>query len=466
MTEKKTIATPHPDVAYMHELVRPVRAVMGGTRSMREAGKDYLPKETAESEEAYKVRLNRTVLFNALRKTVQDMAGRVFAKEIALEDGSAQFDTWAENIDGQGSHLSVFASHVFQDALQAGISYIIADTPAATEGATRATQGRPYLVHLKAEDVIGWTYESTKDGLELTSFRYYETIEEVDGVHVNRITQIKVLLPGAYEIWRKSGGKDNQEWAMVEDGLRGITEIPVSAVYLEKTGFMTGQPPLMDLADLNITHWQSSSDQRNILHVARVPILFASGVAEDQQLTVGANSFVRASDAQSDMHYVEHSGAAIGSGKDDLKELEFQMQAMGLQLLQDEPKQTATGEARDDVKENSRLGRMADALKDGLENALMFMAMLGGIPSQEPDVVVNKDFGISARGAADIQSLLSAWTAGLLSSETVINEFVRRGFISDYVTPEGEAERLLNEPDDEEAMQDALPSNQGGTPAN
>ena len=222
---------------------------------------------------------------------------------------------------------------------------------------------------------------------------------------------------------------------------------------------MTGEPPLRDLVDLNITHWQSSSDQRNILHVARVPILFMAGVQEDVSLLVGSGSLTRASDANASLQYVEHSGAAIGAGRDDLRELEFQMQAHGLQILAGEPGQTATGEVRDDIKENSRLARMADALKDGLENAMMYMAMLGGVPGQEPSIVVNKDFGIAARGAVDIQSLIAAYNTGLISHETIIQEFVRRGFIADSVTPEDEVERLLMQPgDDETAMRDALPS--------
>ena len=135
------------------------------------------------------------------------------------------------------------------------------------------------------------------------------------------------------------------------------------------------------------------------------------------------------------------------------------MQAMGLQLLQSEPTQTATGEVRDDVKENSRLGRMADALKDALENALVFMGKLGGTPV-DPSVVVNKDFGITARGAVDIQQLISAYQAGLLCWESVLDEFVRRGFVSDMVTAEEESGRLLDNPDntDEMAARDALPS--------
>ena len=455
MDMEKTIATPHPDAAKMHELLRPIRTIMGGTSAMREAGNEFLPQEEGESELAYKARVKRTVLFNALRKTVQDMAGRVFAKEITIDNGPN--DDWLENIDGAGKHISVFASEVFQDALQAGITYIVVDTPTSVDGATRATQGRPYMVRLSVDDVIGWTQEITPEGVTLTSFRYYETAETSDGVHVNRQKQIKVLLPGAYQIWRESDDA-KKEWMMFQEGTRGVNEIPVVPVYVNQTGFMTGSPPLQDLADLNITHWQSSSDQRNILHVARVPILFASGVAEDQALTVGAGSFIRASDPNSKMSFVEHSGAAIGAGHDDLKELEFQMQAMGLQLLQAEPKQTATGEVRDDVKENSRLGRMADALKDGLENALVFMGLLGSQPVN-PSVMVNKDFGITARGAVDIQQLIAAYQAGILSWETVLDEFVRRGFVSDMIIPEDESQRLLDNPDsgeDEMAAREAL----------
>lgn len=439
----------------MREATKSLRTVVAGTKAMRDAGKTYLPKEEGESELAYEARLKRTVLFNATRKTVQDMAGRVFAKEVQIDGGSSRFAQWAENIDGTGRHLNTFAAHVFADALQSGIAYIVADTPVNDDGATLATQGQPYLVHLSVEDVIGWTHEYTEDGLRLTSFRYYETVEMTDGVHAETITQIKVLLPGAYECWRKN---EKEQWVLYQEGARGIEEIPVAPIYLNQTGFMTGEPPLRDLADLNITHWQSSSDQRNILHVARVPILFMAGVHEDVKLVVGSGSLTRASDANASLTYVEHSGAAIGSGKDDLKELEFQMQAMGLQLLQAEPTQTATGEVRDDVKENSRLGRMADALKDGLENALAFMAELGGISGQEPSVIVNKDFGITARGAVDIQALISAYQAGLISYETALNEFIRRGFIADSVTVDEETERLLSGPfDDDPAMRDALP---------
>ena len=56
---------------------------------------------------------------------------------------------------------------------------------------------------------------------------------------------------------------------------------------------MRGSPPLLNLALLNIKHWQSQSEQDNILHVARVPILSVYGLAEGQELTIGSSSAMR-----------------------------------------------------------------------------------------------------------------------------------------------------------------------------
>ena len=175
---------------------------------MRSAAEKYLPREPAEDLVAYSARLNRTVLFNAFKKTVMDMTGRVFAKEILLgEDVPEAIVTWSENIDMAGRHLSQFASDVMQDAMQTGIAYILVDSPEG-EGETRADQGRPYLVHIRAEDVIGWSSETIGEATRLTSFRFYETVEVTEGYHVERVRRIKVLTLGGFEVWSQNERKE------------------------------------------------------------------------------------------------------------------------------------------------------------------------------------------------------------------------------------------------------------------
>ena len=109
-----------------------VRTLMGGTAAMRAAGALYLPPFMAETTTNYKARIQRSVLFNGLRKTVVDMTGRVFAKPIVLgDDMPEQLKAIAENVDNAGRHLNVFARDIFFDALQSGIGFIFADMPPA-----------------------------------------------------------------------------------------------------------------------------------------------------------------------------------------------------------------------------------------------------------------------------------------------------------------------------------------------
>lgn len=467
---KKTVATPSADYK-AHEITRTlVRTLMGGTHAMRLAGQAYLPQENGESGDAYAARLNRTTLFNAFRKTVKDMAGRVFAKPIAIgDDVPPLLVEHAENIDLTGRNLNTFAFEICKDALQTGVSFILADMPPAQAEGTRADEiasgRRAYLVHVKADDLIGWKSELIEGQETLTQIRIRETVYEpsADSPFEDvAVTQIRVLeRPNVWQIWREVKDADgNSRWVVHDEGTTTLSYIALAAVYFQRTGFMTGEPPLMDLADLNVAHWQSHSDQRNIVHVARVPILFGAGFDETATFTVGAGTMARSSSAEAKLTYVEHSGAAIGSGRDDLKDLELQMQAMGLQLLVSSPGQTATGELRDDTKENSPLAMMAHALQDGLEQALGFMADFEGLGKDAGgSLVVNTDFGVASRDVTDQQTLLAATSNGLITHETFLREMQRRGVLADDLDVDAEIANLslMAEEADAEPLQPGGP---------
>lgn len=423
-----------------------VRTLMGGTPAMRSAGETYLPKEEGETHKAYMARMARSVLFGALGKTVADMTGKVFAKPIVLkEDVPPKLQEYAENVDLAGRHINVFARDVFFDAMQTGVSYLLGDMPPKAGDVTRtvaeeqAAGIRPYLVHLPIERVLGWKSQTIGGVETLTQFRILESVSEPDGeFHEKDIEQVRVLEPGRWTIYRKDA--KGEQWVPYENGVTTLNYIPIVAVYANRTGFLTGSPPLAALAEKNVEHWQSGSDQRNILHVARVPILFGAGFGQEDVLMVGAGSMIRNSDPNAKLTYVEHTGAAITSGRDDLKDIEFQMQVMGLQLLVPDPGQSATGEIRDDAKENSPLAMMARALGDAIEGALAIMGEFAGLGKDKGgSVTVNTDFGIQAAAATDVPQIAALRTARVISLETAWAELQRRGFLSDDFDPETES---------------------------
>ena len=441
------------------------RALMGGTTAMRAAGTEYLPQEMAESDKAYQTRLRRSFLFNGYAKTVRDLAGKVFAKPLVIsEDMPDDLRDYAENFDLTGRNLDVFGHAVFCDGIDAGISYILTDMSAAPAGAVTIAQSagrRPWAVHIKAQQVLGWRSMDVAGVEVLTQFRFMETVCEDDGLFGEKLVkQVRVFSRNDSGVrWETYRQPDNAaDFVLHDSGTVTIGEIAVAPVYIARTGFMQATPPLADLAEVNLAHWQSQSDQRNILHVARVPILFGAGFPDDTApLEIGAARMVRASDPAAKLAYVEHTGAAIGAGREDLKDLEFQMQALGLELLIPRPGgQTATGAAIDQARMNAPLAMMATALKDALEQTFGFMALYSGLDRDTGggSLTVNTDFAVGYGASQDAATLLDAVKSKVLSPKTWLAEMKRRGILSDDVDPEAEGEAALSYgmEDDENAL--------------
>ena len=175
---------------------------------------------------------------------------------------------------------------------------------------------------------------------------------------------------------------------------------------------MRGSPPLLNLALLNIKHWQSQSEQDNILHVVRVPLLSVFGLEDGQELVIGSSSATKFSDRDKQgMEYTEHTGAAIESGKTSLDDLENQMRQAGAKLLRAENTSTKSDDQthEEHMQENSPLYTMASSLEDALDNILQIMAEWIG-ESDGGNVDVRTELDVTAQtfdssAAMAVQSL-------------------------------------------------------------
>lgn len=434
-----------------------VRTLRGGVEAMRKAGKKYLPKEERETEDDYKDRLSRSWLFPALDKAVEDAADQIFAREITLgEDVPSEIEELSENITADGRNLNEFAREVLEDGLEAGISFVFVDAPRIDEEMTRAQQAernfRPYMTMVRAEDVLGWKTVTNGSVTQLSQIRFIETVGEdgEDEFSQEPQDQIRVLDLDESGVRVRLYRKVKEAWTLHDEFFVDVPEITVVPFYAERKGFFKATPPYETLADLNIAHWQSASDQRNILHKARVPLPFFKGVEVDK-IETGPNGAIVTNSPDADGKWIEISGASISAGRDDLKDLEQRMQVLGIQLLMPKPGGgTATGEALDTAKASTPLAAYANALKDTLEKAFEFMALYMGIEGGG-SLSVNTDFGVHLLGQADLQFILNARNTGQISHETFIKECVRRGILMGDIDADDEQEKLeaeIPEPQD------------------
>ncbi|WP_259674534.1 DUF4055 domain-containing protein [Pseudomonas fluorescens] len=418
-----------------------IRALRGGTDAMREAGADYLPKEPGETPQAFQKRLKRSVLTNFISRVVKNLSSKPFSRPVVVtsDTHSEIADVFSKDIDGKGASVSSLAAVVFADALWNGTSFICVDAP--VDG------GKPYAYWLSADDILGFKLD--EDG-RLIEIRISEkaTIEDgewgekvVSRVRAFRKKDGRVL----WALFEENGGAD---YAMTEPwrdfGLPEIPVIPVHANPAETQGSLFCPSPMIDLAHMNVAHWQDGSDQRNILHVARVPILFASGIEEGTDIKIGVDAAIVAS-AGSDLKFVEHSGSAINAGRQSLVDLENLMSTYGIEMLANNGAvETATGRALKAGENNNQIAAMATSMASALQTVFEMLAHFSRVSSPSFSVDVHTEYGINA-STEELQALATARANGDLSQFEYLSELKRRGVLRNDFDIALNADRLATE---------------------
>jgi hypothetical protein len=421
-------------------------ALKGGTKTMRLEKTKFLPQEAGESDKAYQARLDRSVLLNKYWDTVKKLASEVFDEEIAKsEDSPEQLTDLFDDIDLQGNSIETFLSGVFRTGLHEGVSHVMVEYP-MVKGSTvedhKKAGARPYWVEIKPESIIGWRFEAEDNGKPiLAQLRIKEEIEVKDGKYgVSSKERVRLYERGYWAIYEE--GKNGWEIAQDDDsgkpleGKTSLSHIPlVTFMPGEKVSDMTAEPCLMGLAEINCTHWQSSSDQRNILHYARMIIYFGKQLsvdAESGQVIFGSNRLIHSTSADADLKVVEHSGEGIEAGRNDLKDLELAMSMYGLALLM--PKTgnaTATEKAIDKAENDSVLGgyvKMHDsAVEQMCKHTCEYMKV-----EHTGEVKTSVDFK-ALLGATDQTVLLEGFKIGLLPRQLVVDELKARGVITQEI---------------------------------
>ncbi len=434
------VSTPLPEYTALKDRLALPNTLMGGTEAMKEAGTKYLPQEPAESGPAYKIRLARTTLFNAFKRTIEKLKGEVFSKDVKLgDDVPEQIKGWCENIDLQGLNISRFSQEVFKAALKDKVAYILVDYPQADGVETLADEItsdiRPYWVLITSDRMIGPPrYEMVNGKRVMVQVRFTENHTVPDGDYgTKELKRIRVLNRDSFEVWEeKDSDKGESEWVKIGEGPITLGFIPLVPVIFDD------EPPLENLAYLNLAHWQLDSDYRQTLH-QMVPMWFAKGVVDSNgkalgedgcTVATGAGRIIGSTNPEADLKGIALSNDPAKAMEAELKNIEDRMALFGLTLMLPKGGQvTATQSASDKSENDSALRGWAMILKDCLEVALSYTAQWAKLGDKGGSVTVNTDF--RAFSNVDLDSIGKLVIAGKLPVEVYIEEAKRRGTMMD-----------------------------------
>jgi len=420
------------------------RALMQGTPAMKLAGEEFLPRHPLESQISFNNRLTQTVLLPGYNKTVSFLAGQVFQTDLTFaDDVPDEVIEWAERIDVKRNGINIFSKRFMMNGMGKGVSHIFIDVPKKPEGTYSKKDEkdlglRPYFKEINPEDILG-TVEDENGKLIL--IRIAESVTEKIGRFGSKIVKrIRVIEPGKWELFEE---QDDSSAKSIDNGTFSTNEIPI-VTYIpgEEITQITGKPPMLDLAEINGSHWSSSSHQRNILSVARVPILFGK-LIKLEKMPVGVATMVTSDSKDASMNYIEHTGAAIEAGRNDLKDLEAQMALYGLQqLIPRVGNMTATEKSITSQEASSSLSTWALNLQSVLQQAFEIACLLMDIDFPKKGVIVNTDFLFGVADYETLTLILKSHEQGVLSAEGCFEEIRRRGVFDEHRDWEEESEMI------------------------
>lgn len=413
-----------------------IEDLLGGTYSMRKRHRRYLPQEPREQDESYDNRLARSVCPPFYQRLERMLAGMLTRKPVRLDDTADTIQEQLFDVDLQSNDLNVWVYEATRKMVRYGHVGTLVDAPSGG--------GRPYWVTYTPRQILGWRTEQSEGRQVLTQLRLQESTTVPDGLYGEKsVEQVRVLTPGEYQIWQRN---DKSEFELTDEGRTSLSEIPFSIAYSNWQGFMQSRPPLEDIAELNLKAYQIQSDLDNILHVSAVPMLALYGFPSSaEEVSAGPGEAI-AFPAEGRAEYIEPGGTSFDYQFRRLEQLAAQINELGLSAVLGQKLSAETAESKriDRSQGDSTMMVIAQNVQDMIDNCLRYHAQYLGNTTAAGSSYVNRDFLGARLEPQDIAALLSLYTAGTITQETLLRELAEGDVLGDNFDVDDELEATQN----------------------
>jgi len=487
----KAVYTQHAQYkAYIERWTR-ARDCTEGSDAVKAKGVLYLPMLDSHGDVGgnarYSAYVQRALFYNATNRTVDGFAGAVFQKAPSVTVPK-EFEDNLKDITLTGTSLDMFGLEQMREILTTGRVGILVDMPTLDpDQKTLDPEAKPYLTSYRAEDIINWKTAriNGREVLQLVVLREATEVQDPNDEFVTTDSdQYRVLemRGGVYTstIWTKatpqSGLYEPGESVTPERLGKPLTYIPFLFVNALGTTAKVCRPPLIDLVDLNISHYRTSADLEHGRHFTALPQPWIAGGAPGQEaVSIGAGGvWMLDKDGQAGM--LEFTGQGLTALVTADTEKRKMMATLGARMLEEQSAQaeTATAVTMRHSGEQASLRTLVQVLENGLTRALQMYLWWAGSEETPDDVEagleLNKDFFAVRMGSEDLKSLVLALQADTISQKTfyynlVIGEIARPGVTAEEEEKEIEKQKAKKPMPNAAPGMPFPPKNPDGSPA-
>lgn len=401
------------------------RAVIEGEEAVKKCRTKYLPPVSDNQTDAsYRNYLMRALFFNATSRTAQALLGFLFRKPPLLQnknDDASFFDS----LPLASENFSIFVKGISKEVIDVGRVGIICDV---------FEDGQAKLTRYKAEDIINWKNLIHDGRQELSWIVLREYLEDFskDEFEAEKITQYRVLYleDDIYKQRVFQQTKDDkiefiEEIIPSKNGV-ALNFIPFVIINQNNLQSDIEKPTLIDLVNVNLSHYRSSADLEQGRHYTALPTPVVTGFDETSKLEIGANVAWLSDNVDAKAYFLEFTGKGLSFVENALKEKEAMMSVLGARLLEAQKKGV---EAADTYKirnagEQSILSNIAHTLDSGLTwicrvcEAWRGLGDFDKLEESELKVTINKDYVVTNVEPSLVTALFGALQGGAISENT------------------------------------------------
>lgn len=444
-----------PNVAFVRKdlkallpLYKAIRDAIDGEVKIKAGKTKYLPQPNAEDESEenvarYDAYIERAVFYNVTARTLKGLVGQIFIKDPVIENPSL-LNIVVEDANGGGVSITQSSKKAVGYVLSHGRAGLFVDYPATEGPATRAQLEagdiRPTLNLYAPWRVLNW--RTTKRGAReiLSLVVLSETyVQSDDGFEMKEAEQFRVLRLGksqdnvqkgidesedvyTVEVWRKEGGKFgiSESYQPRDSSGALLKEIPFTFIGSENNDVDIDNPPLYDLASLNIAHYRNSADYEESCFIVGQPTPYFAGLTEEWVKNVMGGTVTLGSRGAVPLPEGGSAGLLQAESntmpKEAMEHKERQMVALGAKLVEQQTVQrTATEADLEATSENSTLSSSAKNVSAAYKWGLELCAVFVGAPETGIVFELNTEFDISNMTPQERAQLISEWQAGAIS---------------------------------------------------
>jgi len=399
-----------------------MRDSIEGDRAIKKAGVKYVPKlsnQTADSD-AYISYISRPAYTNYTQRVLDGLTGLVFAKDAEVKVPKS-LEVLLKNIDLEGNTLVDYAQKVTTEVESVGRVGTLIDI--------KGDSARPYTTIYTTENIINWRYETINNETVLVMVVLKEVekvwLNDFDSENKDRYRAL-LLEDGKYiqRVYREkpkenSANKTATEWDIEEinplmNG-KSLTYIPFVPLTQDELTLEPPKPPLLDLADKNISHFRINCDFYYGMHKIAFATIWGAGVQiqEGKTFNVGGDEIHLFPDPNAKLDILEIKGDGFGTFEREITRVEEQITVLGSNMLQAD-KKVAEAEntvAMRNAGQNATLISTADTVSRGITKVLEIIAEWSG-NNGEIEYSLNTDFDLTQIEAAMMKVIVDGATLG------------------------------------------------------